>query len=154
MLTNTAVIRIIESKLHNYILDSEIQIDNYQDKLLRDMNRKGGGVASYVRKDLSYIKKDFFPEEIENMFFEILLPKTKPITDRIIYQPPKQSNFLHTLNENFAKLDILQKELYILVDFNVNLYQNQNHTGCKATSLCPQQFLMMSRIILNFAVLA
>ena len=49
-----------------------------------------------------------------------------PITVGIIYQPPNQSNFLQTLNENFGKLDTLKKELYILGDFNINLYQNQN----------------------------
>ena len=63
--------------LDSYILDSKIQIDNYQ--ILRcERNRKVGGVACYVRYDLSYIEKDFSPEEIENIFFEILLPKTKP----------------------------------------------------------------------------
>ena len=81
---NAAVIGITEAKLDNYILDSEIQIDNYQ--ILRcDRNRKGGEVACYVRNDLSYNEKDFFPEKIENLLFEILLPKTKPITVRIIY---------------------------------------------------------------------
>ena len=61
--SNAAVIGITESKLNNYILDSEIQIDNYQ-ILCCDRDRKGGGVACYVRNDLSYIKKDFFPKEI------------------------------------------------------------------------------------------
>ena len=91
---------------------------------------------------MSYIEKDFFPEEIENMFSEILLPKTKPITVGIIYLSPRQNNFLGTLNENFAKLDTLKKELYILGGFNINLYQNQNHAGCKNNTL---------RIIFNFA---
>ena len=133
-LSNAAMIEITESKLDDCILDSEIQTDNYQ--ILRcDKNRKGGGVACYVSNNLSYIKKDFFPEEIENIFFEILLPKTKPITVGIIYRPPNQNNLLQTLNENFAKLDTLKKELYILGDFNINLYQNQNHTGCKNNNL-------------------
>ena len=58
-LSNAGVIGITESKLDNRILDSEIQIDNYQ--ILRcDRNRKGGGVACYVRNGLSYIEKDFF----------------------------------------------------------------------------------------------
>ena len=69
------------------------------------------------------------------MFFEILQPKTKPITVVIIYQPPNQNNFLKTLNENFVKLDTLKKELYILGDFNIYLYQNQNHTGYKKHTL-------------------
>ena len=93
------------------------------------------GGACYVRNDLSYIEKIFFPEEIKNIFFDILLPKTKPITVRTIYQPPNQNNLLETLNEHFAKLDTLKKELYILGDFNINLYQNQNHTGCKNINL-------------------
>ena len=42
---------------------------------------KGGGVACYVRNEL----KGLFPEDIENIFFEILLLKTKPITVGIIY---------------------------------------------------------------------
>ena len=43
-------------------------------------------------------------------------------------------NFLQTLNENFAKRDTLKKEVYILGDFNINLYQNQNHAGCKSNA--------------------
>ena len=145
-LSNTAIIGIIESKLDNCVLDSEIQIDNYQ--ILRfDRNRKGGGVACYVRNDLSYIEKDFFSEEIENIFFEILLLKTKPITVTIIYRRPNQNNFLQTLNEKFAKLDTLKKELYILGDFNINLYQNQNHTGCKNNNLVSAT---VSNDVINF----
>ena len=106
--SNAAVIGITESKFNNYILDSELQINNCQ-ILHFDKNRKGGGVACYVRNNLNYIKKDFFPEEIENIFFEMLLLKTKPITGGIIYRPPNQSNFLQTLKENFAKLDTLKK---------------------------------------------
>ena len=90
--SDAAVIGISESKLDNYILDSEIQIDNYQ--ILRcDRNRKEGGVFCYVRNDRSYIEKDFFPEE------------------GIINQPPNASNFLQTLNENFAKFDTLKKRI-------------------------------------------
>ena len=62
--SNAAVIGTTKSKLDKWILDSEIQIDNYQ--IIRcDRNRKSRGVACYVRNDLSYIEKDFFREEIE-----------------------------------------------------------------------------------------
>ena len=95
-LSNAAVIGITESKLDNCILKSEIQIDNYQ-KIRCDRNRKCEGVACYVKNDLSYIEKDFFPEQIENILFEILLPKTKPMTVGIISSPPNQNSFLQTL---------------------------------------------------------
>ena len=56
------------------------------------------------------------------------------MTIGIIYQPPNQSNFLLTLNENFTKLDTIKKEIYILGDFNTNLHQNQNQF-CKIFGL-------------------
>ena len=50
--TNAAVIGICESTLDASVLEQEINIDNY--KILRcDRNRRGGGVACYIRNDLS-----------------------------------------------------------------------------------------------------
>ena len=49
-----AVIGISESTHNGSVLQSEIQINNY-DLLRRDRNRNGGGVACYIRSDLSYI---------------------------------------------------------------------------------------------------
>ena len=136
-LSNATVI-VIKSKLDSYIRDSEIQEDNYQ--ILRcDRNRKVGGVASYVRNDLSHIEKKFFHEEIENIFFEILLPKTRPITVGIIYRPLNQHNFRQTLNGNFAKLAAIKNELYII---KIKYMQK-----AKAMLLCGRHFLMMPRII-------
>ena len=43
-----------ESKFHSTVLDREIDIENYE--ILRfDGNRHGGGVACYIRSDISYI---------------------------------------------------------------------------------------------------
>ena len=51
--TNAAVIGICESKLDASVLDPEISIGSH--KILRcDRNRQGGGVACYVRNNLSY----------------------------------------------------------------------------------------------------
>ena len=52
-LTNAAVIGIFESKLDDSVLTSEIQMDEC-DLLCCDRNRHGGGVACYIRNDLSY----------------------------------------------------------------------------------------------------
>ena len=75
-LTNAAVIGISESKLDDSVPTSEIQVDEY-DLLRCDRNRHGGGVACYVRNDLSYNVKSYFSKDIENIFFELLLPNTK-----------------------------------------------------------------------------
>ena len=75
-LSNAAVIEISESKLDKSITNSEILIDNY-DVLCCDLNRNRGGVASYIRNDLSYTQTNLLPNDIENVFFDIHLPKTK-----------------------------------------------------------------------------
>ena len=95
--TNAAIIGISESKLNESVLEPEIQIDDY--KILQcDRNRRGGGVACYIRNDLSYNILSVFPREIESVFFEILLPNSEPITVGTIYRPPNQSNYLRVLN--------------------------------------------------------
>ena len=61
-------------------------------------------VACYIKSGIGYLQKHFFQKEIENIFFEILLPKTKPQIVGIIYSPPNQNNFLEIINANFDKL--------------------------------------------------
>ena len=121
--TNAAVIGICESKLDASVLNPEISIDNY--KILHcDRNRQCGGVACYVRNYLSYNPLSAFPHEVENIFFEILLRNSKTITVGTIYRFPNQSNFLEILNDNMNKIDSVNNEIYILGDFNINLYIN------------------------------
>ena len=85
-------------------METEIQIDDYN--ILRcDRNRQGGGVACYIRNDLSYDNISVFPREIESVFFEILLPNSKPIIVGTIYCPPNQSDFLEVLNKNTNKIE-------------------------------------------------
>ena len=105
---------------------TEIQINNY-DLLRRDRNRNGGSVDCYIKSDISYIQKQYFPEEVENIFFEILLPKIKPIVVGNIYRSPSQNSFLEILNKNFPSTDTDVKETYILGDFNINIYENNKY---------------------------
>ena len=103
-----------------------MHIDNYN-TLRCDRNRHEGGVVCYIRNDLSYGAKSFFPPEIENIFFELLLPNTKPIVVGIIYRPPSQSEYLEIINTHLSKLDTNNNEIYILGDFNMNLYINNSY---------------------------
>ena len=91
-----------------------------------DMERRGG-VACYIRNDLSYDVKSYFPKDIENMFLELLLPNTKPIVVGTIYCPPNQTNFVEIFNENLSKVDTINVETYILGNLNINLWQNGNY---------------------------
>ena len=82
--SRASVIRITESKLDKTVLDEEINIDGYE--LARsDRNRHGGGVACYIRNDISFNGRADFSGEIENIFLDIFLPKTKPKLIGILY---------------------------------------------------------------------
>ena len=124
--TNAAILGISASKLDESILEPEIQIDDY--KILRcDTSRHGGGVACYLRNDLSYNILFVFPRGSESVFFEILSPTSKPITVGTIYRPPNQSNFLEVLNENMNIIDSISNETYVLGNFNINLSLNDSY---------------------------
>ena len=73
--SNADVIGISESTLDNSIFDLETKTDGYN-ILCFERNRHGGGVACYVRNDLSFSKRNYFPHGIETIFIEIFLPKT------------------------------------------------------------------------------
>ena len=51
---------------------------------MSDRNRHGGGVACYIKNDVAFRLRGGFSNEIENLFFDILLPKTKPILVGIV----------------------------------------------------------------------
>ena len=80
---------------------------------------------------MSYHILSVFPCEIESVFFDILLPNSKPITVGTIYRPPNQSNFLEVLNENMNKIDSTSNEIYILGDFNINFSLNDSYIFSK-----------------------
>ena len=73
--------------------------------------------------------KIVFSNEIKNIFLELLIPKTKPITVGIVYKPPDQTRFLEILSNNLSSHIMLGKEWNILGDLNINIYQNGSTLG-------------------------
>ena len=66
--SNAAVIGVSESKLEETVLDGEVSIEGY--KILRaDRNRNGGGVACYIKSDLSFNERKDFSSEVEKCIF-------------------------------------------------------------------------------------
>ena len=101
----------------------EVIINGYS-IIRNDRNRHGGGVACYVKNDLCFDTKKIFPNSIEHVFFEILIPKVKPTAVGIFYRPPNSHDFLNLLSNSFQQIDLNKKEIYLLGDFNINLFQN------------------------------
>ena len=121
--TKAAIIGLTESKLDHTIPDSEVNFPGY-DILRCDRNRNGGGVACYIRKDLCFNTRTLHCKEIENLVFDILLPKSKAITTGVFYRPPNQAEFMYLMVEKLSNLNLKDNEIYLLGDFNTNLFQN------------------------------
>ena len=82
----------------------------------------------YVRNDISFNVRSDFSDEIENIVFDMLLPKTKPILVGILYRPPDQSKFLDKLSTTISRSNTFDnQEAYILGDLNINLINKQKH---------------------------
>ena len=108
-------------------MDGKVNIDGYE-VIRSDRNRHGGGVACYVRNDISSNVRSSFSDEIENIVFDMLLPKTKPILVGILYRPPDQPKFLDKLSTAISRSNTFDnQEVYILGNLNINLINKQKH---------------------------
>ena len=119
------IIGITESKIDKSVLDEEIKIEGYE--ILRaDRNSFGGGVVCYIKDGTAYDRISDFSDEIENVFLNIFLPKSKPILIGIIYKPPDQTDFVNkfsTAIDNTKNFNT--NETYILGDLNFDLLKKE-----------------------------
>ena len=64
----------------------------------------------------------------------------KPVIVGTIYRPPSQNNFLELLNSNMNKINSVDNEIYILGDFNINLFLNDVYDFEKKNILNSKSF--------------
>jgi hypothetical protein len=116
--SKASVIAISETWIDNSVTDSEISIENYC-VLRQDRNRSGGGVCVYVRSNLAFARRtDIVNDNIESLWLELYLPKTKPIIVGVCYRPPTHASFIDHWEEELSKLR-MDCETIILGDFNI-----------------------------------
>ena len=119
--TNIFVLGIAETKLDNTASNEELKTDGYN--LLRsDRDKNDGEVACYNKNNIAHNQQSSTPENIDNIILDILLPKSKPITVGIIYRSPNQIYFIDRFNNALGRLLFQSNEIYLLGDFNINLF--------------------------------
>ena len=121
--TKPAILEITESKLDSSVSDQPLNISGYS--ILRsDRNRYGGGVACYVGTDLCFNRRNVFSNSVENVLFDLLIPKLKPYSIGIFYRPPNVNTFLETFLNDLKLIYFKKSEVYFLGGFNINLLVN------------------------------
>ena len=118
-----AILGIKEPKLIISVTNAEVNNNGYS-IIRNDRNRNGGGFAFYIGNDLSFNTTNIASNSIEHVFFEILIPKVKPIITGIFYRPLHLNDFLNKFLNIFQKIDNETNEISLPGDFNIALLQN------------------------------
>ena len=96
-------------------------------------------VVLYIKEGIGFNRRENFPNEIENIFVDILLPKTKPILVDIIYNPFKP-DFLDKLSSAITgTYNFDHQDVYILGDFNINLWHEGKYLFLDEKVLSPTE---------------
>ena len=103
--------------------------------------------ACYIRRDLCFNTRALHCKEIENLVFDILLPKSKPITLGVFYRPLNQGELMDLMVKKFSYLNLKDNEIYLLDDFNIYLFQSSNYilNGKRSTTFQGSVHTMINR---------
>ena len=110
------------------------------DIIRSDRKTRGGGVAILYKKDFKVRNMDFQnidwlqPTSLETVCVSIQLRNNKSFIVCCIYRTKNATNDLHNLDTLFEHLSLQHKLVYILGDFNFNLYST-NSNCCKFNNL-------------------
>ena len=122
--SRAAVIGVTESWLNESHTDESVKIEGYT--LIRnDRQSHAGGVCAYIREDISYNRSDLTTADQENIWFEILLPKSKPLYVGIIYRTERNQNCFNVLEDTLPNIRS-DCDLLVLGDFNLCLQKNKS----------------------------
>ena len=116
-----AVLSITETWLNDSFTNESIKIEGYNIVRRDRIGRSAGGVLMYIREDLSFNPRtDLQNDNLEDIYVELLLNKTKPIITGTCYRAPDNVNFLECIENTLNKIDP-DSETIFLGDFNINL---------------------------------
>ena len=128
---------ISESHLNPKISNEELKIPGYKFHRLDRKNGPGGGVAVYVKENMSFDRRqDLEVEGIECCWLQINVRNSRSLLVGILYRPPDTSRYL---NEDFEQSfdDMLgtaiaeEKETIIMGDINCNYMKDTDHKNIK-----------------------
>ena len=73
---------------------------------------------------LVLVANNYLSDEIENISFDLLLPKIKTISIAIVFRSPTDNRFLDYLSTGLNDFNLMENDLFILGDTNINILDN------------------------------
>ena len=121
------VLAITETWLNNYSPVDILQIEGYRLINVNRNNRRGGGVAIFVREHLTvkvrYDIAAYFDESAEVLFIELENAKLRNSLIGVVYRPPDRQlrTFIDHLSECLFNTN-LEKKNYFLLEISTSIY--------------------------------
>ena len=123
---NPAIISITEAWLDESFANDEIKIKGYK-VIRRDRATYAGGVCMYIRYELIFnVREDLQNAALEDLWIEILFPKTKPLIVGTCYRAPNNSAAKECLENTINKLTP-EYDTILLGDFNYCLLDKKTN---------------------------
>lgn len=123
-----SIFALNETFLNETVQDFEICIPGYH-VIRRDRkDRQGGGVAVYIKSNISFIRHtNLETDRIEAIWFEIILTHIKNLMCCVLYRPPDSgTEWYDHFHEMIAVPCNNFSDLVIIGDFNLNLLGGNN----------------------------
>ena len=114
------ILVITETKLDSSLPDSPFIIDGFRQQYRLDRNKHGGSVT-FVSEDIpsKLVSKHAFPDDIEGMFIEINLRKTKRLILGTYHPPNQPDDYFFKAVDNALDPYLKAYEKFLLLgDFN------------------------------------
>ena len=125
------VFAITETHLNESIDNSELFIDGYCLWRLDRRDKKGGGVAVYVKRNIDCeIVFKYKREDIEALWLEVKA-RSQRLLVGCVYRPPGYDGFFGHFNSTLECIWRTRKNVLITGDFNANLLLNSDIYGKK-----------------------
>ena len=116
--TNASIIAVSETWLDDSMTNNELNVPGYN-IVKKDRAQYGGGVCLFVRDILPFnVRNNLDVDNLEAIWIELFLKKTKPIVAGCVYRPPNKLNFFEEFKGVLSKIE-LQCERIVLGDFNI-----------------------------------
>ena len=124
--SNASIIGVTESKLDSSILNNEVDTVDF-DVIRMACSGREGRDTCHIKKSLSYNHKSSLYPNIEIIFINIFLPKSKLILIHVLYRPPGEPRLIEYLDNSLEKSNISNvQECYLLDVININLLSKKN----------------------------
>ena len=121
---NPAIISISETWFDESFTDTSVDIEGYKIKR-RDRDTRSGGVCVYIRDNLDFhLREDLQNDALEDLWIELLFPKTKPLIVGTCYRAPDNSAAKDCIEATLTKLSP-GCDAILLGDFNYCLLNNK-----------------------------